>query len=79
MAGRFGEQPRAQRFKIHTALRYRPAGGEGEWQQGTMVNISESGVLFRTNQEVPTIREIEMRFRLPTVMAGETAQGRVTA
>lgn len=60
----FGEQPRAQRITIHTPLRYRVAGGE--WQEGTMVNISESGVLFRTSQKVPSIREIEMQFSLQT-------------
>lgn len=38
-----------------------------------MVNISESGVLFRTDQGVPSIREIEMRFSLPTGVAGEAA------
>lgn len=69
--GRFGEQPRAQRFAIHTPLRYRAAGGE--WREGTMVNISESGVLFQTDQGVPSISEIEMQFSLPTGVAGKAA------
>lgn len=69
--GRVGEQPRAQRFAIHALLRYRAP--DGEWQQGTIVNISESGVLFQTSQEAPSIRELEMRFSLPTGVAGEAA------
>ena len=32
-------------------LRYRPAGEEG-WKQGTVENISRSGVLFRAQGEV---------------------------
>jgi PilZ domain len=72
VVGRFGEQRRAQRFAIHTQLRYR-AAGEGEWQEGTMVNISESGVLFQTDQAAPSYREIEIRFSLPTGVEGEAA------
>jgi hypothetical protein len=69
--GRLSEQPRAQRFTIHTLLRYRATGGE--WQEGTMVNISESGVLFQTEQGVPASRDIEMSFSLPTGITGESA------
>ena len=65
------QQPRAQRFTIHAPLRYRAMGGE--WQEGTIVNISESGVLFRTNQEAPMTRDIEMQFSLPTSLTGEAA------
>jgi PilZ domain len=70
-ARRFGEQRRAQRFAILTPLRYRAP--DGEWQEGMIVNISESGVLFQTDQPAPSYREIEMRFSLPTGVAGETA------
>jgi hypothetical protein len=38
-----------------------------------MVNISESGVLFRIDQKVPSIKEIEMEFSLPADVAGEVA------
>ena len=37
------------------------------------VNISEPGVLFRTDQKAPAIHEIEMRFRLPAGVVGEGA------
>src|SRR5215472_16885621 len=42
------EQQRAQRFAMQTVLHYRRVG-EAEWRQATMVNISESGVLFETD------------------------------
>lgn len=45
------EIERAQRFTIPMTLRYRPAGHEG-WKQGTVENISRSGVLFRAQEEV---------------------------
>lgn len=67
-----GERQRAQRFAIHTPLRYRMAG-EGEWGQGMIVNISESGVLFRTGQRVGTNPGVEMRFSLSTGISGEAA------
>ena len=64
------EEQRAQRFPIQTLLRYRRAD-EGEWREGTMVNISESGVLFETDQSVWPDTEIEMRFSLCTGGSGE--------
>jgi hypothetical protein len=68
----FVEQPRAQRFAVHTLLRYRTVG-DGEWHKGTTVNISESGVLFQTEQGVPANGKIEMRFSLSTGVLGEPA------
>ena len=46
---------RAPRFQLNLPIQYRPAGG-AEWHQGTTLNISRSGVLFRT---VPTARDSE--------------------
>lgn len=69
---RFGEQPRAQRFTIHAPLLYRTTG-DRDWREGTMVNISESGVLFQTDQGAPSNGVIEMRFSLSTGVAGESA------
>jgi hypothetical protein len=60
-----GERQRAQRFPIQTGLRYRRVG-EGEWRQGTMVNISESGVLFETDHAAWPNTAVEMRFSLCT-------------
>ena len=63
------EQPRAQRFAIQTALHYRRVG-EAEWRQGTMVNISESGVLFETDHAAWPNSAVEMRFSLGTGNSG---------
>jgi len=57
------ERERAQRFQIHTVLCYRTVG-DGDWRQGTMVNISESGVLFETDHPVWPNTAVEMRFNL---------------
>ena len=37
---------RAPRFQLNLPIQYRPVGGP-EWLEGTTVNISRSGVLFR--------------------------------
>jgi hypothetical protein len=57
------EQERAQRFAIQTALHYRRVG-EAEWRQGTMVNISQSGVLFEADHAAWPNSAVEMRFSL---------------
>lgn len=69
---RFGEQARAQRFTIHTRLRYRTAG-EWEWHEGTMVNISKSGVLFEADRSARPSTAVEMAFSLPAVSRNEGA------
>lgn len=67
-----GERQRAQRFPIETALRYRRVG-EGEWRQGTIVNISESGVLFETDHSIWPNTAVEMRFNLCLGVSSELA------
>jgi PilZ domain len=67
-----GERQRAQRFPIQTALRYRRVG-EGEWRQGTMINISESGVLFETDHSAWPNTALEIRFNLCLGVSGEVA------
>ena len=64
-----GNQQRAQRFAIQTGLRYRRVG-EAEWRQGSMVNISESGVLFETDHAAWPNSAVEIRFSLGTGNAG---------
>jgi PilZ domain len=66
------EQQRAQRFAIHTVLRYRKVG-EAEWRQGTVVNISESGVLFETDHAAWPKTAVEMRFSLGLGLSGRLA------
>lgn len=63
------EQQRAHRFAIQTALHYRRVG-EAEWRQGTMMNISESGVLFETDRAAWPNSPVEMRFSLGTGNSG---------
>lgn len=67
-----GERQRAPRFAIQAPLRYR-AVGRGEWHQGTIVNISETGVLFQTGQQAGSNHAVEMRFSLSTGKNGEAA------
>ncbi|HTS05648.1 MAG TPA: PilZ domain-containing protein [Candidatus Eisenbacteria bacterium] len=66
------ERQRAQRFAIRTVLRYRRVG-EAEWRQGTMVNISESGVLFETDHAAWPNSTVEIRFNLGAVNSGNWA------
>jgi hypothetical protein len=67
-----GGRKRAQRFAIQTALYYRKVGEE-EWRQATMVNISESGVLFETAHAGWPKTAVEMRFSLGLGSEGASA------
>ena len=60
------EIERAQRFTIPMTLRYRPRGQES-WRQGTVENISRSGVLFRAEGEVEsgTPLDISLLLEIP--------------
>lgn len=58
------------RFPIEAPLRYR-VHGERHWREGTTVNISKSGVLFRCNQAVVPGTNVEMSFMLPVELSGE--------
>lgn len=61
---------RAPRFGIHMGMRYR-VGGESEWHDAEMENISRSGVLFRVGENLKVSDLVEMRFMLPPGMAGK--------
>jgi len=56
--------PRAQRFPIKTAIRYREQGSS-RWYEGNTLNISQSGVLFGTRQAPAPNTAVEMMFLLP--------------
>ncbi len=45
---------RARRFPIATSLSFREHG-QTEWREGTTVNFSHSGVLFRTTGALPAV------------------------
>lgn len=61
---------RAQRYPLETTLRYRVTGQEN-WLEGMTEDISQSGVLFRTESVVPTGTLVEMNLMLPALISGE--------
>jgi hypothetical protein len=64
------EVPRAPRYPYEGPLRFRP-GGQGEWYQGVMFNISESGVVFRALQIMDVASPVEMNFIMPPEISGK--------
>jgi hypothetical protein len=66
------EIPRARRYEIGTAIRFR-VRGERDWQEGLTENISVSGLLIRSGRALDPRTAIEMRFFLPVELDGECA------
>ncbi len=67
------EQPsRAQRFQIQVPLRYRQIG-QNNWSAGKTENISRSGMLFRTEENIPMHVQLEINLVLPAEIAGLSA------
>jgi len=66
------ELPRARRYEIGTAIRFR-VRGEIDWHAGPTENISISGLLIRTGRALDPKTAIEMRFFLPVELDGECA------
>ncbi len=64
------EVPRAARYPYEGPLRFRP-GGQGEWYQGVMFNISQSGVIFRSLQLMDVASPVEMNFVMPAEITGK--------
>ncbi len=60
--------PRARRFVIAMALRYREHG-EMKWSEGRTENISRSGVLFRAQYPLEPETTVQMRFVLPRAIS----------
>jgi hypothetical protein len=54
---------RARRFPLTLPIRCRRAG-EGGWIEGTTINISSSGVLFRTSEPLDVDTQVEMSIAL---------------
>jgi PilZ domain len=50
---------RARRFPLTLPIRCRRAGEDG-WMEGVTINISSSGVLFRTSEPLDVDTQIEM-------------------
>lgn len=74
--------PRARRIKLETAVRYR-VKNLGTWSEGTIHNLSQSGVLLRGPQRFPENTLVEMVFEMPEEISGQKnskvlCQGRIT-
>ncbi len=73
--------PRARRLKLDVALRYR-VNSTSTWYEGTIENLSQTGVLFHGPQQLPMNALIEMVFEMPEEISGQKnrnvlCQGRV--
>jgi hypothetical protein len=74
--------PRARRLKLDAAFRYR-VNSTSTWYDGTMENLSQTGVLFHGPQQLPMNVLVEMVFEMPEEISGQKnrnvlCQGRVT-
>lgn len=73
--------PRARRLTLQTPVRYR-AKGLGTWHEGTVENLSQSGVLLYGPQQLPDNTLVEMVFEMPEEISGQKnstvlCQGRI--
>ncbi len=73
--------PRARRLKLDAPVRYR-VKNLGNWYEGTIDNLSQSGVLFNGPQRFPENTLIEMVFEMPEEISGQKnssvlCQGRI--
>jgi len=62
--------PRARRVKLNLPVRYR-GKNLGTWYEGTIQNISQSGVMFHGPQQMPVNALIEMIFEMPEEISGQ--------
>ena|SRR2546428_13523341 len=72
--------PRARRLKLQIPLSYRTRN-LGTWSEGTIENISQSGVLFQGPEALP-LSLVEMVFEMPEAISGQKkskvlCQGRI--
>jgi hypothetical protein len=73
--------PRARRLKVELPVRFR-INKTAKWHEGTIENISQSGVLFGGPQPLPLDALVEMIFEMPEEISGQKnrsvlCQGRV--
>jgi len=62
-------KPRAERFPIQTALRFR-VSGVTEWIEGKTINISSTGILFSTPTTMQPDTMLEMQIIFPPEITG---------
>jgi hypothetical protein len=73
--------PRARRIKMDAPVRYR-VKNLGTWNEGTIENLSQSGVLVSGPQRFPENTLVEMVFEMPEEISGQKnskvlCQGRI--
>ena len=73
--------PRARRLRLNLPLRYR-VKNLSSWAEGTILNISQSGVLLQGETELPVNALVEMVFEMPEEISGQKnstvlCQGRI--
>ena len=70
-AERSAQIPRAPRFPIQAPAYYR-VKGDLDWHEGTVVNISRTGILFRIHSDLLPQTIIEVRVLFSEELAGES-------
>ena len=63
-------RPRERRVRYDIPLQYRVYGTK-DWLDGTVENISRSGVLFRCQQSLDMGQQVEMIFEMPAEISGQ--------
>jgi hypothetical protein len=69
-----GGTARAPRYQVELAVQYRPVRAF-DWHPGLTANVSRSGVLFETEQQVEpdALIELNLKMPLPVFHKGETS------
>jgi len=62
--------PRARRLKLNLPVRYR-GKNLSTWYEGTIQNVSQSGVMFHGPQQLPVNALIELIFEMPEEISGQ--------
>jgi hypothetical protein len=62
--------PRARRLPSNLPIRYRGKNLHA-WYKGTIQNISQSGVLFHGQKQLPTNALVELIFEMPEEISGQ--------
>ncbi len=62
--------PRARRFRVKIAVRYR-GKNLSSWHEGIIQDISQSGVLFHGPKPLPSNTMVEMIFEMPEEISGQ--------
>ena len=63
--------PRARRIKLNDQeMKYRVVGARS-WERGSVVNVSQTGLLFRAAEVLPENTELEMILEMPREITGQ--------